>query len=110
MLRHVLPRVRDIRRSGCPALDLCAVASGRADSTFECGLGPWDVAAGAAIVEAAGGFVSTEDVPGLPSPLLVAGSGKLLADELSAIVREAARQLERGHEDRRRDRSRAAPT
>jgi myo-inositol-1(or 4)-monophosphatase len=109
VLRHVLPRVRDIRRSGCPALDLCAVASGRADATFECGLGPWDIAAGAAIVEAAGGFVSTEDVPGLPSPLLVAGSGKLLAGELSAIVQEAARQLERDHEDQRRDRSRTAP-
>jgi fructose-1,6-bisphosphatase/inositol monophosphatase family enzyme len=93
VLRHVLPRVRDIRRSGCPALDLCAVASGRADATFECGLGPWDIAAGAAIVEAAGGFVSTEDVPGLPSPLLVAGSAKLLAGELSAIVHEAARRL-----------------
>jgi myo-inositol-1(or 4)-monophosphatase len=93
VLGHVLPRVRDIRRSGCPALDLCAVASGHADAYFEFGLGPWDIAAGAAIVEAAGGLVSTEEVAGMPAPLLIAGSGHALVAELSAVVHEAVRQI-----------------
>ena len=52
VLRHVLPRVRDVRRSGCPALDLCAIASGTLDVCYESGLGRWDIAAGAAIAEA----------------------------------------------------------
>ena len=45
----------DIRRSGSAALDLCAIASGRAEIYFELILSPWDFAAGALIVEEAGG-------------------------------------------------------
>ena len=58
LLRQILPRVRDIRRSGCPSLDICSVASGTLDGFYECGLGPWDIAAGAAIAEAAGATIS----------------------------------------------------
>jgi myo-inositol-1(or 4)-monophosphatase len=54
MLRRILPVVRDVRRSGCPALDLCAVAAGILDGFYESGLRRWDIAAGAAIAEAAG--------------------------------------------------------
>ncbi|MCC2591817.1 inositol monophosphatase [Tessaracoccus sp. OS52] len=43
---ELLPRVRDIRRSGCASLDLCAVALGRVDAYYETGLNPWDFAAG----------------------------------------------------------------
>ena len=49
----------DIRRSGSAALDLCAIASGRAEIYFELILSPWDFAAGALIVEEAGGVVTT---------------------------------------------------
>lgn len=49
----------DIRRSGSAALDLCAVASGRADVYFELLVSPWDFAAGKLIVEEAGGVVTT---------------------------------------------------
>jgi len=49
----------DVRRSGSAALDLCAVAAGRAEIFFELLLSPWDFAAGALIVEEAGGIVST---------------------------------------------------
>ena len=49
----------DIRRSGSAALDLCAVASGRAELFFEMLLSPWDFAAGALIVQEAGGIVTT---------------------------------------------------
>lgn len=64
----------DIRRSGSAALDLCAIASGRAEVFFELLLSPWDFAAGALIVEEAGGIVTTvkgEELPCLEkSPLL----------------------------------------
>lgn len=49
----------DIRRSGSAALDLCAIAVGRAEIYFELILSPWDFAAGALIVEEAGGKVTT---------------------------------------------------
>jgi myo-inositol-1(or 4)-monophosphatase len=56
-LASVLPRVRDIRRAGSAALDLCAVASGQLDAFYEAGMYPWDWAAGALIVGEAGGRV-----------------------------------------------------
>ena len=51
-------RVVDVRRSGSAALDLCAIAAGRAELFFELSLSPWDYAAGALIVEEAGGITS----------------------------------------------------
>lgn len=48
----------DIRRSGSAALDLCAVACGRADGFFEYSLCPWDYAAAAIIISEAGGQIS----------------------------------------------------
>jgi myo-inositol-1(or 4)-monophosphatase len=60
-LAHVLPAVRDIRRMGSAALDLCSVACGRVDAYYERGLNPWDVAAGAIIAREAGAVVSDLD-------------------------------------------------
>lgn len=54
----------DLRRSGSAALDLCMVASGRAEFFFELVLCPWDYAAAALLVEEAGGFVG--DLKGNP--------------------------------------------
>lgn len=51
----------DVRRSGSAALDMCAVAAGRAELFFELSLSPWDYAAGALIVKEAGGLVSDID-------------------------------------------------
>ena len=48
VLATVLPAVRDIRRFGSAALDLCWVAAGRFDAFYEWGLAPWDRAAGVA--------------------------------------------------------------
>ena len=56
----------DIRRSGSAALALCAIASGRAEIYFELILFPWDFAAGALIVEEAGGVVTTVEGGELP--------------------------------------------
>ena len=49
---------RGLRRHGSAAIDLAWVAAGRFDGFFEAGLAPWDVAAGVALVEAAGGRVA----------------------------------------------------
>jgi myo-inositol-1(or 4)-monophosphatase len=50
----VLPAVRDIRRAGAAALDLCWVACGRLDGYFETGLKQWDMAAGLLVASEAG--------------------------------------------------------
>jgi myo-inositol-1(or 4)-monophosphatase len=60
---HVIPRVADIRRAGSAAWDLVATASGQVDAYYEVGLSPWDLSAGRAIVEAAGGVVRTVAQP-----------------------------------------------
>ena len=52
-----MPRIRDIRRVGSAALDLCAVAAGRVDGYYEHGLGPWDHAAGGLIAARSGAVV-----------------------------------------------------
>jgi len=57
VLRHVLPQVRDIRRAGSAALDLCGVACGRLDGYYERELKPWDLAAGALVAREAGARV-----------------------------------------------------
>ena len=53
----VLPHVRDIRRGGSAAADLCSVAAGRLDAFFERGLHYWDYAAGGLIAREAGALV-----------------------------------------------------
>ncbi len=55
---QVLPRVRDIRRMGSAALDLCAAAEGRLDAFYEQGLAEWDLAAGGLIAREAGLLVT----------------------------------------------------
>ncbi|WP_170220692.1 inositol monophosphatase family protein [Amycolatopsis cihanbeyliensis] len=55
----LLAHVRDIRRSGSAALDLCAVAAGWVDAYYEHGLSPWDWAAGALIAAEAGAVVTS---------------------------------------------------
>jgi myo-inositol-1(or 4)-monophosphatase len=57
VVRGLLPSVRDIRRAGSAALDLCAVASGSLDAFYEAGMYPWDWAAGALIAREAGARV-----------------------------------------------------
>jgi len=58
-MRSIAAATRGFRSCGSCALNLCSVASGRADGYYEIGLGgPWDMAAGALILEEAGGKVS----------------------------------------------------
>jgi myo-inositol-1(or 4)-monophosphatase len=58
---YFLGRARAVRRLGSAALDLCYVAAGRFEAFWEQHLKPWDVAAGALIVEEAGGRVTGMD-------------------------------------------------
>jgi len=82
ILAMVLPRVRDIRRRGSAAIDICAVACGRFDAFYEAWLRPWDVAAGDIIVREAGATITEIEgladgsstvvvaAPGLEGPLI----------------------------------------
>jgi len=76
----LLPRVRDIRRIGSAALDLCAVASGNLDLHYERGLKPWDLAAGQLIATEAGAVVTgLYDLPATEQ-MTVAGPAASVAD------------------------------
>ena len=58
LLSDLMRATHGLRRMGSAAIDLAYTAAGRFDAFYEMGLAPWDVAAGALIVEEAGGFVS----------------------------------------------------
>jgi len=81
----ILPAVRDIRRMGGAALDLCALACGRVDAYFERGLAPWDTAAGALIAAEAGAVVNH----GEASSGAFFGSTPAIFDRFSALLEEA---------------------
>lgn len=87
VLGEILPLVRDIRRSGCPALDICHVAAGALDAFYEFGLGPWDIAAAAAIAEAAGATVHLPHSDVLPDPLLIVANASLGAALMTAFTK-----------------------
>jgi myo-inositol-1(or 4)-monophosphatase len=71
---RLIPMVRDIRRSGSAAMDLCDVACGRLDGYYERGLNPWDVAAGDLIAREAGALTGGRPGEPLSRDLTVAGS------------------------------------
>jgi myo-inositol-1(or 4)-monophosphatase len=65
VVRTLVPRVRDIRRAGSAAIDLCDVGCGRLDAYYERGLNPWDLAAGELFAREAGAL--TGGRPGWPA-------------------------------------------
>ncbi len=87
LVAQLLPRVRDVRRIGSAALDLCAVAEGRVDAQYEHGLGPWDWAAGALIAREAGAKLV------LPDADAPSASGELIAAMAPGIAQEFERLL-----------------
>ncbi|HEY1849994.1 MAG TPA: inositol monophosphatase family protein, partial [Candidatus Binataceae bacterium] len=74
-----MTRTQGVRRTGSAALDLAYVACGRTDGFWEFGLKQWDVAAGALMVEEAGGHVSNIDGSRLDiaGANIVASNGRL---------------------------------
>jgi len=87
---RVLRSTSGIRRTGAAALDLCYLAEGRLDGFWEASLAPWDVAAGIAILQEAGGIATRPDGSSVDlstGPVLAANSrvlhgalGSLLGD------------------------------
>lgn len=80
-------RAQGLRRDGSAALDLCYVACGRFDGFWELGLAPWDTAAGALIVEEAGGRVT--DPTGQPYAALgadIVASNGLIHDQMLEVL------------------------
>lgn len=84
LLTDVISRVRDVRRIGSAALDLCSTAAGRLDVYYESGLNPWDRAAGQLIVAEAGGVVRGVDAE--PTSDLVVAGPQVLVEQLAAWV------------------------
>jgi myo-inositol-1(or 4)-monophosphatase len=95
-VNEILPRVRCIRRMGSASLDLCYVACGRVDAYWEPMLHEWDVAAGALIVEEAGGMV-TDYTGGRFDPVrpeIIASNG-LIHDKMVSLIQSSTEHLPR---------------
>ncbi len=85
-LLRILPQVRDIRRLGAAALDLCWVAAGRLDAFWEAGLHHWDWAGGALVAAEAGAWVGDLD-GGPPSRSMTMAGPPELVDALRQLLR-----------------------
>jgi myo-inositol-1(or 4)-monophosphatase len=72
----LLPHVRDIRRNGAAAVDLCSVAAGNVDGYYERGVQYWDIAAGSLVAREAGATVAgLAGKPAGPSMTVAGGPG-----------------------------------
>jgi myo-inositol-1(or 4)-monophosphatase len=87
VVAQVLSRVRDLRRGGTAALDLCHVAAGHVDAYWELDLSPWDYAAGSVIARAAGAEVVFPRAAHGSGPAVVAAH-RALMPALLALLRE----------------------
>jgi myo-inositol-1(or 4)-monophosphatase len=85
-LRELLPRVRDVRRFGAAAADLCLLAAGRVDAFYERGLEAWDLAAGRLIAQESGARVEVWTDPQRGG--LVLGAGAALFPAFAALLAE----------------------
>ena len=85
----VLPVAQSLQRTGSAALNLAYVACGRIDVYWSSSLKPWDMAAGALIVQEAGGHVSRLDNSpfSVDQPEILASNGTSLHQELCRLVR-----------------------
>ncbi|MBL8919138.1 MAG: inositol monophosphatase [Myxococcaceae bacterium] len=100
LFNRLVRQAQGMRRMGSAALDLAWLACGRFDGFFEFGLKPWDVAAGALLVEEAGGSIACVDGSTWASDLgdiVAAGAG--VFPSLSRECREFVARL--GYQPRR---------
>lgn len=86
-----LRRARAVRRLGSAAIDLAYVAAGRFDGFWEVRLNPWDISAGALMIEEAGGRVTTLAGAPFRSRLgeIVASNGRI-HDQMVDVIRSAS--------------------
>ena len=86
---HFLMAARGVRRLGSAAMDLCYVASGRFDGFWEVSLSPWDMAAGALLIQEAGGRIT--DMAGGPLNIYqktVLASNGPIHDAMLAVLKQ----------------------
>jgi myo-inositol-1(or 4)-monophosphatase len=88
VVRELLPRIRDLRRSGSAVIDFCWLARSRVDAFYEDGLNEWDLAAGALIAQEAGAIVGGLDGGAYRGGVLLA-SKPGVADQLRSALVEA---------------------
>ncbi|MCM3784905.1 inositol monophosphatase [Neobacillus mesonae] len=87
--KALAPKVRNLRAGGSAALHLAYVAAGRLSAYTEIGLNPWDIAAGALLVQESGGTVTdTEGSPYNLSVRYVTASNGGIHDELIRTLKE----------------------
>jgi len=93
---ELMTRAQGVRRTGSAALDLAYVAAGRTDGFWEFGLKPWDVAAGALIVEEARGRATNMDGSDLDlaGANIVVSNGRL-HDELVEVIAQTRPEADR---------------
>jgi myo-inositol-1(or 4)-monophosphatase len=87
VVARLLPEVRDIRRHGSAALELCAAAAGRVDAYYEVDLKPWDHAAGALVAAEAGLVVAGLQGRPFGEPMAVAAAPTIAAPLLELLER-----------------------
>ncbi|MGE0581996.1 MAG: inositol monophosphatase family protein [Steroidobacteraceae bacterium] len=95
-LKAVMQATAGVRRPGAAALDLAYVAAGRVDGFWEIGLNPWDTAAGALLIQEAGGRIGT--LGGAPydlSPNVLAGTPKVYEALLEILAPHVPDALKR---------------
>lgn len=87
MMADLMPRCAGLRRPGSAALDLAYVAAGYTDGFFECGLQPWDAAAGSLLVTEAGGLIGnfTGEPDFLEQKECMAGNPKIYGQLVSIL-------------------------
>jgi myo-inositol-1(or 4)-monophosphatase len=85
VVQKLVSQIRDIRRGGAAAVDLCYVASGSLDGYFEHSLNPWDIAAGELIVREAGGVVSNLTGGDASYEMTIAGGAEIHARLLAFL-------------------------
>ena len=87
MFRELTARTAGLRRAGAASLDIAYVAAGRLDGFWELGLSAWDMAAGALLVQEAGGLVGDfrGDSGYLDSGRIICGNPKIFAQLLQVI-------------------------
>jgi myo-inositol-1(or 4)-monophosphatase len=85
IMSNLLPKIRDLRRNGAAAVDLCYVAMGAIDGYFEASLKEWDLAAGGLIATEAGAVLSGR-AGGEPNGELVVCAGPALHSALLPLL------------------------
>ena len=84
-IQKLIPQIRDLRRNGAAAVDLCYVAMGAVDAYFESSLKEWDFAAGGLIATEAGAVISGR-TGGAPDGDMVVCAGPSLHAQLLAQI------------------------